>query len=236
MRILFIRHAQSTNNLLWDQTGNRDGRSSDPTLTDLGIKQTMALRDHIQRYLLYRTNLKNTSNFSIRLYSSLMWRALQTAQPIAECLNLPIVGLRDLYEAGGVYLYNPETDMNEGLPGKTPGELKNTFPSLTFADEVDAKKGWYNAPYEDDEMAQLRAKRFGKWLLETHRRSNEIVILISHGAFYNFLMNEWLGRIPPYTSWFVINNTGVTCIEVEDEQLYVLYTNRLDHLPEELIS
>ena len=37
MQFYFIRHAQSSNNHLWDQTGSNRGRSEDAPLTPLGL-------------------------------------------------------------------------------------------------------------------------------------------------------------------------------------------------------
>ncbi len=235
MRILFIRHAQSTNNLLWDQTGSSDGRSSDPPLTDLGLKQANALCDHFERYLLANTDGQVPDLNEIVLYSSLMWRSLQTAQPISEKYNLPIHGLRDLHEVGGVYLKDPETELNIGLPGKKPSELKIAYPRLQFVEELNAQ-GWYNASYETDEQAHVRARRVVGWLMDQYRYTNKTAVLVSHGAFFNYFMNELLKITPPYQGWFVMNNTGVTQIEVEEEEIYILFTNRTDHLPLDWVS
>ncbi|GAP10646.1 fructose-2,6-bisphosphatase [Bellilinea caldifistulae] len=235
MRILFIRHAQSTNNLLWDQTGSSDGRSSDPTLTELGIKQSLALCDYFGRYLALNSRGSFPDTKNIYLYSSLMWRSLQTAQPIADEYSLPILGLRDLHEVGGVYLKDPETELNVGLPGKKPSDLQRAFPRLQFVQEPD-EQGWYNAAYESDDQAHARAKRLMDWLINRHRNSPHVVVLVSHGAFFNYFMNELLGINPPYRGWFVMNNTGVTQIEVEEEEIYVLFVNRVDHLPADWIS
>lgn len=230
MRILYIRHAQSTNNLLWEQTGSSDGRSSDPTLTELGIKQSLALCNHFERYLSMDGNSQLQKPDKIYLYSSLMWRSLQTAQPIAEKMDLKILGLRDLHEVGGVYLKDPETDLNIGLPGKKPSELQIAFPRLQFIEELD-QGGWYYAPFETDEQAHSRAKRVIHWLMERHGGSADAVVMISHGAFFNYFMTELLGMTIPYQGWFVMNNTGVTRVDVDSEGKYIIFINRIDHLP-----
>lgn len=235
MRILFIRHAQSTNNLLWDQTGSSNGRSSDPTLTELGIKQAQALCEYFTRYLVRYDESEIPKSKNIYLYSSLMWRSLQTAQPLAEKYGLPLLGLRDLHEVGGVYLRDPETELNIGLPGKKPSELKLAYPHLEFVQKVD-EEGWYNEPYESDEQAHARAQRLVKWLMDKHLYTDHVVVLVSHGAFFNYFMTKLLRINAPYYGWFVMNNTGVSAIEVENDQIYILFTNRLDHLPVNLIS
>ncbi|NJK45922.1 MAG: histidine phosphatase family protein [Pleurocapsa sp. SU_196_0] len=47
MRLYFIRHAQSSNNALWDSTGSENGRSDDPELSDVGVMQARALGDFL---------------------------------------------------------------------------------------------------------------------------------------------------------------------------------------------
>ena len=49
MRLYFIRHAQSANNALWDSTQSDAGRSDDPRLTPLGLRQASALCDAFAR-------------------------------------------------------------------------------------------------------------------------------------------------------------------------------------------
>ena len=43
MRFYFIRHGQSENNALWDQTGSNSGRNYDPELTAIGREQAERL-------------------------------------------------------------------------------------------------------------------------------------------------------------------------------------------------
>ncbi|MCA1554236.1 MAG: histidine phosphatase family protein, partial [Chloroflexi bacterium] len=49
MQLYFIRHAQSLNNHLWDQTGDSTGRSEDPELTPTGWKQAELLAAFVSR-------------------------------------------------------------------------------------------------------------------------------------------------------------------------------------------
>jgi 2,3-bisphosphoglycerate-dependent phosphoglycerate mutase len=37
MQLYLIRHAQSTNNVLWSETGGGEGRVADPELTAVGV-------------------------------------------------------------------------------------------------------------------------------------------------------------------------------------------------------
>ncbi len=47
MQLYFIRHAQSANNKLYDETGSWNGRDSDPELPSWGIEQAQRLAEHV---------------------------------------------------------------------------------------------------------------------------------------------------------------------------------------------
>jgi len=79
MQLYFIRHAQSTNNELYESTGSSYGRNEDPELTELGIKQASALAEFLQTGNPNGGARKETASpkgFGLtHLYSSLMRRA-----------------------------------------------------------------------------------------------------------------------------------------------------------------
>ncbi len=136
MQLYYIRHGQSENNRLWVETGREVNRSEDPILSPLGVEQAELLAGYLssgtatqKSYLLH--DPANARGFQLtHLYSSLMWRALATANQVAERLDLPIYGLADIYEGGGIYLEDPSTGELVGQPGKTPRQLREAFPRL----------------------------------------------------------------------------------------------------------
>ncbi len=60
--------------------------------------------------------------------------------------------------------------------------------------------------------------------------------VVSHGGFYNHLMRAILDLPPEGELWFSINNAAITRIDFAPEGIWVQYTNRVDHLPGELIT
>jgi len=239
MQLYFIRHAQSLNNLLWDQTGSDKGRSCDPELTDLGYRQAAVLADFLQRAnpcpSVNGRDPQNVVGFCItHLYTSLMVRAVATALIVAEKLNLMPVAWLDLHEGGGIYL-SDEAGNPVGQPGHNRAYFEERFPRLVLPDALDAH-GWWNRPYEAHEERPLRARRVIATLLERHGGTADRVALISHGGFYNHLLAALLNLPVRQDLWFVLNNTAITRIDFTDEGMDVVYMNRLDFLPDELIT
>jgi alpha-ribazole phosphatase len=75
MKILFIRHGQSTGNVSGRFTGQTDVK-----LTELGITQSQILCDYILK------------NYKVdKIYSSFLSRAIDTVKPLTQSLNLDII-------------------------------------------------------------------------------------------------------------------------------------------------
>lgn len=227
MDLFFIRHGQSSNNDLFQKTGGRSGRMSDPNLTDLGKIQADRLGEHIFAH-------RDDFGFT-HLYSSLMTRAIQTAIPMADRLNLPILGQIDLHESGGIYL---EDDINGtliGQPGKNRHELQALYHNLQLPVSVNGN-GWWNKDFESSEARPQRARRVVDWLLETHGGTNDRVAVVSHYGFFNHLVWSIIGFDRPQGSWFVMNNTAISRFELSQDGVNTRYLNRVDHLQPDQIS
>jgi 2,3-bisphosphoglycerate-dependent phosphoglycerate mutase len=240
MQLYFIRHAQSTNNRLWLQTGAAAGRELDPPLTDTGQQQARLLGvflTHTSRFpgsTIY--DPFNRAGFRLtHLYCSLMTRAVQTALIVAEVLDMPAVAWPEWHEGGGLYLTDETTGESVGQPGPSRAELEEKFPQLTLPDTV-GETGWWNRPYETEAACRDRAREAVRALRERHGGTLDHVGIISHGAFYNYFMCELLQI--PYGSrlWLGLANTALTRVDFHEQSLEVIYTNRADHLPAELIS
>jgi 2,3-bisphosphoglycerate-dependent phosphoglycerate mutase len=83
MQLYFIRHAQSANNKLYEETGSWDGRDSDPELTEMGHEQARRLAEHVACLnggTPRRDYMNRDGRFDFtHLYASPMVRALATA-------------------------------------------------------------------------------------------------------------------------------------------------------------
>jgi len=245
MQLYFIRHGQSENNLLWDQTGSDAGRSSDPELTDVGRQQAAHLAAFLAAPGVAGGNSvaasHNLSGFHLtHLYCSPMLRAIETALPVARALGLPLVVWEDLHETGGIFYTDVETQAQIGLPGTTRAGFVARFPELLLP-EGDWDSGWWNRPFEPYAERPLRARRVLQTLLERHGDTDDRVAMVSHAGFYNHLLRAILDLPAEAPVWLELQNTAVTRIDFQPEMLplepiRLVYTNRVDFLPKSLLT
>jgi 2,3-bisphosphoglycerate-dependent phosphoglycerate mutase len=239
MRMYFIRHAQSENNLLWEMNHASAGRHEDPGITPLGMEQAKLLgaylRDADQEFP-KNWDADGRVGFEItHLYTSLMRRTLQTATAVSEALGLEMIGRRDLHECGGIYLDNEETGEREGLPGPTLAALKAEFPALVLP-EGDLHTGWWNRSFEERHERFPRARGVIQAMIEKHGGTNDNVALVTHGAFHNALMTVLLGLPEEHTIWISMYNTAITSIDIREDSIGINYVNRTVFLPPEMVS
>jgi 2,3-bisphosphoglycerate-dependent phosphoglycerate mutase len=239
MQFYFIRHGQSTNNVLWDLSGSSYGRSEDPELTDVGQTQARQVAGWLGRSTspahVAPDDPKNVTGFGLtHLYCSPMVRAVETGTHIANALDLPLVVWKDLHETGGIFLEDPVTKERDGLPGKTRAYFQQRYPDLVLSDAI-KDEGWWNRPFEAIEERPARARRVYQELMSKHGDTEDHVAVVSHGGFYNHLMAEILVSPEP-AHWFVMSNTAITRIDLNGERTRIVYMNRTDFLPDELIT
>lgn len=239
MQFYFIRHGQSENNHLWANTGSNQGRHEDPELTPVGQQQAALVAEFLQRTDPAADKVsdpQNVAGFGItHLYCSLMVRAVATGVAVAEALDLPLVGLRSAHETGGIYQIDPETGVPVGLPGRSRSYFGEHYPSLRLPESVD-ESGWWNRPREEDDEIPPRAQRLLGMLLARHGDADDHIALVTHGGFYNYLLAALLGIPAERRCWFGLNNVGITRIDFTPERLRLVYMNRVDFLPRDLIT
>jgi 2,3-bisphosphoglycerate-dependent phosphoglycerate mutase len=239
MQLFFIRHAQSMNNKLWDETGGTIGRSEDPGLTEKGCKQTHLLAGYLAGG---NTGNKNgdppdeNEGFGLtHLYTSLMLRAVETGIVISKRIGIPLEGWIDLHEGGGVYAEDPETGERQGRPGCSRSDLKQKFPDLILPVGA-TESGWWMKDFEPWGDRLPRAARLIEDLLQKHNDTDDRVALISHGGFYNAFLFSLLGMASDSKIWFALNNTAITRIDFSPESTDVIYLNRMEFLPPNIIT
>jgi len=240
MQVYFIRHAQSSNNALWVNTGSSLGRSEDPELTDLGWKQARAAAEFISSTsggaVQDPADIQNLNGLGItHLYSSLMTRALSTAHCIAEKIGLPVRGWVDLHECGGIYLDDEISGERVGLDGKTAEALAERFPLLQLPEGL-PENGWWSRPYENRERWYGRARRVYEQLLRLHGDGDDRVALVSHGCFFRYFLCAVFGLDASDGLWFEVNNAAISRLEITPDSRRIFYLNRVDFLPREMIS
>ncbi|MGD2079392.1 MAG: phosphoglycerate mutase family protein, partial [Chloroflexota bacterium] len=141
MRLYIIRHAQSTNNALWADTGTSTGRSSDPVLSEAGQQQARHLAEMLAQVdpeaQTDPWDIADQRGFAIsHLYTSLMQRAVLTATAVAQTLELPLVGWPDLHEVGGIFEEGPEEGQRIGLPGPNRAFFEENYPHLRLPEAM----------------------------------------------------------------------------------------------------
>lgn len=243
MKLYLIRHAESTNNVLWGERGTDSvpGRSPDPEITDTGHKQAALLANHVMapgtepRQHPFDSDGEPSYQFT-HLYCSLMSRSLQTADYIQKICQLELEALPDIYERMGLY----ESDGDGRLaavagPGRSYFETR--FPQVKLPDSL-TEEGWWNRPIESDQEFFIRVDRSLQSVINRHGDSNDCVALVVHGDYLdqciNHLMNVPRAQNNYKNAWvanWVFHNTSISRIDINNQARNVIYLNRIDHLP-----
>jgi 2,3-bisphosphoglycerate-dependent phosphoglycerate mutase len=240
MRLFFIRHAQSSNNALVTETGSSHGRSEDPELTELGEEQAQRLAAFLRNGdPTGGLDCKGTSGkgFGItHIYTSLMVRAVATGLVIAKALGLPYVGWEELHEEGGIYLDDAESGKPVGLAGKNRSYFEKNYPDFVIPKTLGEEGWWNHRPFEPVEERMLRAQKFLGQLLERHGDTEDQVAVISHGGFYVNFMIALLSLPKQNGFWLTMYNTGISRIDFLESGPNLVYQNRIDFLPADMVT
>ncbi len=252
MQLYFIRHGQSTNNAIWqDNQYNMDSRVADPTLTEKGFQQAAITGEMLNSQIANRSDgiadtwdPQNRAGFHLtHLYCSLMERAVQTGTVISKIVGLPLVGLPDVHEIGGIYretMVNgtPTIEVSHGL---TPAQLADRYPELILSKPI-PEQGWWVGGREELPRRLERAKRVIHFLKEHHGGTDDRVGIVTHGSFsallYRVMLNLDLAAEIDIVvrNGFVSNNCSITRFDQYGQDLAMVYYNRVEHLPTDLIT
>ena len=245
MQLYFIRHGQSTNNV---RDGDLTPRSSDPELTEKGVRQAELLAEFLAASAPGNwdpgDDPLNRRGFDLtHLYCSLMKRAIHTGNIIAQRLNLPLFGMPEAYEVGGVFLetlVNDVVTVNEEY-GVDEGFLATNYPNLILTQPI-PRSGWWRGGKENDNLPQKRAQKVLDWLRQRHASTDDRVAIVTHGGFYNHLLRAMLHISPEEPDnrklgyRLVYNNCAISRFDFTDERVYLVYHNRAEYLPDDLIT
>jgi len=160
---------------------------------------------------------------------------MATASPIGDVLSLRPAIWEDIHETGGYWEPDPETGKPVGKPGKNREYFQDTYPDFTLPDQL-GEEGWWNRPLETASQCRERAQRFFHDLMERHGGTDDMVAVVSHGLFYSFMIKAFL-KIPSGAgAIFALNNAAMTRIDFIDGYVGVIYQNRTDYFPQDLIT
>ncbi len=243
MQLYIIRHAQSANNVLIDETQ----RTHDPILTEIGKQQADILAQHLfdgpnhDPYMDPRTGYSQPEDHNgipiTHLYCSAMYRSLQTAAPVAKALGVPVEIWLELHEHGGIYLETPEGVTGYG--GKTRSEILAEFPGYILPDRV-TDEGWYDIKLGKETRA-FAYGRAAQVAIDLRKRAkaepDARIAIITHGTFIDSLLKALFNQLPATQMYYLHYNTAITRIDFrDDDRMLVRHINRVDHLPPELIT
>lgn len=249
MELYFIRHGQSENNALYGaEDYDMGNRRSDPKLTDLGHRQAQLAADFLKRGATSAPTRKkgyqNPTEYGLtHLYCSLMERAVQTGSIIAQTLEVPLIGVPDLHEVGGVY-YDEIIDGVSSIRiehGLTPDYLRENYPLLRLLEPIPAE-GWWKGGREEPAARVPRALRMLDLLFDRHGNTNDRVGVITHGGFFfcffraifGLDLNEPNQRLLSYQ--VELNNCAITRFSIQEARYLLVYHNRTDFLPDDLLT
>ncbi|MFP4643125.1 MAG: histidine phosphatase family protein [Spirochaetales bacterium] len=241
MILYYLRHGESQNNVLDSAEDWTTARSSEPDLTEHGVKQAERTAQLFSRAAATDRPVENYNPYRdeafaiTHIYSSPHLRAIRTAAPIAAQLRMAVNVYEDIHEAGGTVDHDREAGVYRGASGVSRAEANSVCDRLVFPDHL-AEAGWWNgrAP-ETEEQRVLRAKRVRKELLEAHGPDDR-VLLVSHTHFHVYFICSILGL--PYRDgyWITLNNCALTRISFDRRGVRIEYLNRQDHLLPDLLG
>ncbi len=232
MKLLFVRHGQSTNNA----GTSAGGHHPDSPLTALGHRQARSVARHLTR---------TYAGQVVAVYSSPFRRALQTAAPIAAALGLPVQVAVPLHEMWGQYAYEPDGSVKQH-PGLSRAEMLQLVPEARLGDDVTDEGWWFGSwPGVDNAMLGMgdNAGRFLDLVANAHQTATapaDIVCAVGHGGSGDALVKRMAQGAHTFASWFELDNTSLSQMHwyqtpPEGERRVVIdYLNRVHHLPRRL--
>jgi 2,3-bisphosphoglycerate-dependent phosphoglycerate mutase len=242
MKLFIIRHGQSTNNLLGETATAYDDymakRDPEPPLTEVGHRQAELLAEHLISNTHAERKQEGRTGYGLtQIYCSPMWRTLQTALPVSQATGIKPKVWVDIHEQGGIFQGNPRNGEIRSFPGLTRAEILSQFPGYEVPDTI-TDTGWWTAGHEEMSGCQTRAQQVAETLRSwAPDMPDERIALISHGTFAETLIRALLGLPADHRAYFSHYNTAITRIDfLSDGYVIVRYTNRVEHLPPELIT
>ena len=219
MKLVLVRHAQSGNTDVVQALLSDDGdeeaterrwleeREPDPRLSEQGAAETQMLAQAFSReYLASVLDLDEVTGggqrpdrLRLRLLCSPMWRALQTAKPLAGAMGLDLVVDPDLAEIGGHFGAEQEApSADEILDAFGISAMSDPFAVAVDVGRLPEVGAWDGeAGLEGRETARRRAARVAAGLYELALEDVvDVAVMVTHDAFIKLLLLELLVRPP----------------------------------------
>ena len=258
MRLLLIRHGENLDNVVMARVQLAFDRKlfekatdgfvamrkystdhSDGKLTSMGKKQAQALGAYWGPIF---DEYRRKTNGKIYMYSSPILRAMETAEPLAKQLNIPVVVRPDLAEMPALVARNDRAKWQEEIGkleyrqqhdklrklmkeiqwercGMTGNEILSKFPTYKLQKEGtnifnDLEKKWCDFGIESTEKRENRCKRIISWLydLRDTLNSEDMVIAVGHGGQIGYTLRGLFHNFDQDFAYGSADNTSVTSI------------------------
>ncbi len=200
MRLILIRHAESTGNA----EARLQGRHDFP-LSEKGVAQAGLLAERLRQHPVDA------------LYASPLSRAHHTAEVVSEAVGLPVTPLPHVMEY----------DFGE-VSGLTWAEIRERYPEQIATQRLRA--GAYPVwPGEEGREAFRERVCSALWSLEERHRDQTVAIVAHGGSILVFALSvlelPYQRPIP-----FACDNTSLTVVQVNDGKGVLLTVNDTCHL------
>ncbi len=200
-RLLFVRHGQTE-----ASRSNVFSGSTDVPLTDYGLQQAELLAKRLGREQVDA------------LYCSTQQRAIQTATPTAEALDLEIQKCAEFREMGF-----GEWEM------RTRQELEQDFPQEMATWESGS---WMVAPPGGETQQEVLARAVPRLLYLLKQHAGQTLLIFAHRTTLRLLLANMLDMSLPNARALGLEPTGVTEVRIRGTQVFLLYHNDTNHLAE----
>eukprot|EP00471_Norrisiella_sphaerica_P009331 CAMPEP_0184501746 /NCGR_PEP_ID=MMETSP0113_2-20130426/48465_1 /TAXON_ID=91329 /ORGANISM="Norrisiella sphaerica, Strain BC52" /LENGTH=324 /DNA_ID=CAMNT_0026890621 /DNA_START=36 /DNA_END=1010 /DNA_ORIENTATION=- len=214
LRVLLIRHAESVNNRLYQElcdTGRHNywdyDRLPDPPLTEKGWVQAEELAMRLER----NPELYDFDGRQLgiqRIYTSAMYRALQTSSPMHRHMRIPTEVWPDIHETGGIF------HINEGmLRGLTHDQVAVEFAGYEIPRGTVRDNGWWRGGAETYEQMLARTHSTKRRLIKMAGELDDdmTIAMVSHGSFLSALIRA----LTQAKCSFALLNTSISCIDIQ---------------------
>ncbi len=199
-RLLLVRHGESEGNAARRLQGWLDTR-----LTERGREQARLLARRLEHY----------EGRITAIYTSPLSRAYDTAQVLAQRLELPLITDERLKE---IHL--------GALTGLTWDEVVARFPE--YAQAIAEQR---RPPIPGGEDREAFADRVWEAITEiVGHHPDEDVLIVSHGGAINAYLIRLLGLDPRRRVPFLVGNASLSIVQMEDGRPHILSLNDRCHL------
>lgn len=213
-----MRHGQSTNNALravadsqsMTTMRNRhyEGRVADPHLSELGHSQAKASA----AYLASSAGARPAAGGRTVLYTSRMIRAVQTAAPVSEALDVPTIPRADCHETWGLNDFVDGGPERTGVAGQSLSQLVSHNARLDARPTALSGGEEWDGGRETLDEGFVRAGRFLAAIAHEHGDSSDLVIVVMHQQYAAQVVGNAVGATHDKNPQFWLFNAALTSL------------------------